>query len=695
MNFSEERALFANATVLPLAAPVRVEARAVRSPLHRLAQNRWPVMAILACAMALGWAATVAIPPVYEANLLIQVADPAGPPKSFLGDAANVFDIKTPASAEIEILRSRMIVAPIVESSGLQVTAQPRYYVHLSPDEKIAVREFKVPEQYEGESFIATVEAPGRYTLRHPQLPAPVEGRVGEPVVAPLGAGQLRLLLSELRGGKGAQFRIVRKPLDKAIEDLQDVLKLAERGRQSGIIEATLRDSDPARAVAVLNAIGASYVKQAVDRKTSEADKALALLNTELPGLKQQMDRAEGAYNRFRTGKGTVSFQDEARMALSRQYELRSKLTEAQQKRRDLMTNYGEEHPGLRSIDDQIAALHREIGGLQGRISAMPATQQDAVRLERDVQVSTDMYQHLRNTALQLQLARQGMTGNTRVIDRAIFPHEPVRPKPPIVLGIAAFGGAVFSVLFVLLRSGLARGVTSAREIEGDTGLNVYSSAIPFSRPRRAERRLAQQASMPPVSGEVALGLRQLRTVVQHQMRGRSNNRVLITGPTEGVGVRFIATNLGTSAALAGARVLLIDADRRRGSLHRAFGMATAPGMTELIAGLCTRQDAIRPTGIPRLDLISAGTADVDIDVPGAAHTFMELLEHASREYDIVLMAAPPVLSSSETLSLAVTGSMVVLVARARTTDVDEIAESARRLAQTGQFPSGVILNGV
>src|SRR3569832_1254976 len=316
-----------------------------------------------------------------------------------------------------------MIVEPFVERSGLQVTAQPRYYLNLSPGEKIAVAEFKLPPEYEGEPFIATIQGPGRYTLQHSALANPVDGRVGESLVTAIGTGQLTLRGSQLHGGKGTQFRIVRKPLDKAIEDLQDALKVGDRGHLSGIIEASLRDTDPARAAAVLNASGASYVKKAGDRKTSEADKSIAFLNTELPGLKQQMDRAEGAYNRFRAGKGTVSFEDEARMALSRTYELRGKLTEAQQKRRDLLTNYGSEHPAVKSIDEQVAALQREIGGLQGRISGMPATQQDALRLERDVKVSTDMYQQLRNSALQLQLAREGMTGNARMIDTAVAAH--------------------------------------------------------------------------------------------------------------------------------------------------------------------------------------------------------------------------------------------------------------------------------
>ena len=210
MKFSVVRALVASAPMLPLApTPIRMEAPGMRAHVRRAAENRWPVLALLACAMLLGALANAVIPPVYEANLLIQVADSSGPPKSFLGEAANVFDIKTPATAEMEIIRSRMIVAPIVEKSGLQVSARPRYYVTLG-GAKINVRDFNVPAEFEGEPFIATVLADGRYSLQHPALYGLVEGRVGELLAAPIGTGRLTLLVSELRGDKGAQFRIER-----------------------------------------------------------------------------------------------------------------------------------------------------------------------------------------------------------------------------------------------------------------------------------------------------------------------------------------------------------------------------------------------------------------------------------------------------------------------------------------------------
>ncbi|HTH77994.1 MAG TPA: GNVR domain-containing protein [Ramlibacter sp.] len=720
MRFSDERELFAAAGMLPqtLGAPARSELRTYLKP---IAQNRWWILLAVLAAVAIGAVVAVAMPPVYEANLLIQIADSAGPSRSVLGDAANVFDIKTPASAEMEIMRSRMVVTPAVEKNDLLVVARPRYFpflaggpargqetvsnegvfasvrARLQGARRIDVRRFDVPAAWQGQTFIVTLRQDGRYVLSHPSLSAPLEGKVGELLTGSLGQGRLFLLVSDLQGPADAAFSVVRKSRGKAAQDLQNALQLVERGRQSGIIEASLKDTDPARAAAVLNAIGADYVKQAIDRKAAEAEKSIAFLNTQLPTLKDQMERAESAYNRFRSRTGTVSFDDDAKAALQRRYDIKARLDEAEQKKRDLLSNFGAQHPAVRIADDQIAGLQQELRGLQGRISAMPGNQQDAQRLERDAKMSGELYQQFRSNVMHLQLVREGLTGNARIIDPAVPPDESSRPQPAIVLAAAGAGGLVLSLLFVLVRSGLGRGVRSARDIETATGLSVYSSAVPLS--ARAQRRVHSGApgvlALSSPGDEAAVALRQLKTMLQHQTRGRSNNRLLVTGPGEGVGAHFVASNIAALMAASGQRVLLIDADRQRGRLHRSFGAEPTPGLAELVGGSCTRKEAVWHSGIPRLDLVPAGSAPLDFGELSESRAFVELLEHATRDYDMVVLAAPPVLRSSETLSLALTAAMIVLVARARKTAVEDIAESARRLTQAGQSLSGVVLNGV
>lgn len=721
MKFSDERELFAAADMRRETRPLPMASRPrLLDFVEALADNRWLILLLMALALLVGGVTTLAMRPVYEANLLIQIADPAVPARSLFGDAASAFDIKTPATAEMEIMRSRMIVGPAAEKNKLPIVAQPSSWPLVGgwravdprnfskpglfgtgsarAAQAIIVSDFEVPAALEGQTFIVRSEGGGRYSLRHSALAAPLAGRVGEPLAAGLENGRLSLKVARLEGAAGAEFGVIRRPRGKTIENLQNDLKLVERGRQSGIIEATLRDTDPARAASVLNEIAANYVRQNLERKSAEAEKSLSFLDTQMPVLKQQLERAENAYNAFRSRKGTVSLQDEAKLVLDRSADLRAKLLEAQQSKREMLSRYGSAHPALLTLDEQISALQVEIRGLQGRARELPATQQDALRLERDVQVSGQLYQQLRNSALQLQLVREGKIGNARIIDPAVIPDEPVRPKPAIILGAALFAGAVISFMVVLIRAGLDRGVRSVHEIEASTGLNVYSSAIPFSKAQRrtGARKTSQELLALSAPGDEAVeGLRQLRTVLQHQMRDRWNNRVVITGPGTGVGVHFIAANLAAVFATGGRRVLLIDADLRRSRLSRYFDTETTPGLADLIAGTCTRKQATKATAIPQLDFVPAGVSPLNPGDLAISPAFLGMLEQASKEYDTVLLAAPPLLSSAETLSMASTAATVLLVTRARRTLASEIVESARRLSQAGPFAaSGVVLNG-
>lgn len=718
MKFSDERELFAAASMLREPPAVRSVRPAPREYVKLAAESRWAIFWILVAAIGIGSVASVAIRPQYESTLLIQIADSIGSPKSFLGEASTAFDIKTPATAEMEIMRSRMVVSPAVEKHRLLVVAKPRLFPWvghwLAPDSEeqppagalrigrwvhgaqaIDVGEFEVPAAWEGRSFVLRAEGDGRFTLEHRALEAPLRGKVGERLTGKIGSGQLSLLVTALTADPGATFTLERKPHGKAVEDLQDALRLTERGRQSGIIEIALRDTNASRAAAVLNAIGANYVRQDLDRKTIEAEKAIAFLNGQLPSLKQQMDRAEDAYSSYRSRKGTLWFEEEAKIAIERSADLRGRLAEAQQRRRDLLQNYGGQHPSVKIVDEQIAGIEREISRMQSRISTMPSTQQDAGRLERDVKLNGDLYQQLRTSLLQLQLVREGRSGNARIIDPAIAPDDPVRPKPPLILGVAGAAGLLTALLYVLVRTGLARGVRSTRDIEAGTGMNVYPSTIPLGRPSLRVRRGAPDAvSLGADSGPLAVGLRQLRTALHYQMRERKNNRLLLTGPTEGVGVHFLAANLGVLFAASGRRIVVVDADPRRDSLARRFGLREAPGLAELVAGTATPEDVIQSTGVEGLNIVSAGASAVAPDRLTASRAFHDLMEHASKEHDLVLLAAPPILRSAETLALAAS-AMVVLVARARRTSVEEITESARRLSQAGQVPSGIVLNAI
>lgn len=708
--------------------PVRADSADVGGSLvewwHILVDGRWTVGIITGMVLALGTAYALLSSPIYEANLLLQVEDSSGSAKSLLGDAGSLFDVKTPATAEIEILRSRMVIGEAVDQTKLYIEAHPRYlpligawmarhasglsnpgffgfgsWVHGT--ERIEVEKFDLPEDVGSSSFVLTALGGGRYSLSNSDFDSEIHGSVGQTLFAHTRKGQLALLVTTLVGKPGAQFIIERRSRLKTVQSLQQSVRLMEKGRQSGIIEASLQDADRDRLTSILNAIGTAYVRQNVDRKAAEAEKTLAFLNVQLPQLKRQLEQSEDAYNRYRNQYGTVALDEQTKLLLDQSVDLQSRLADSQQKRLELVSRFTAEHPAIKTLDSQIAEWKRQISSLDAKIKALPSLQQEAIRLQRDVQVNSDLYGQLRSSALQLQVVREGKVGNVRVIDRAVAPEKPIKPNRPLTVALSAIVGFLLSILTVAMRNVLTRGIRSAHEIETNAGLSVYST-IPLSDGQVAMAR--KVAARHPglhilahsAPHDLAIeSLRSLRTAVQFAMLNAENNRVLITGPSPGVGKSFVSANFAAVLASAGKRVLLIDADLRKGHLNQYFGVERSAGLSEVIAGTLTTESAIRADLLPNLDFLPTGVLPPNPAELLISRSFEAVLEKLSPTYDLVIVDSAPVLVAADTLSVSLHTSTVLLVARADQSLLGELNESARRLAHTGVSVSGVLLNAV
>ncbi len=686
--------------------------------------NRWWVGALLATALALSGGYAMVASPVYEANTLIQVEDNLGNASGLLGEAAGLIDVKTATTAELEILRSRLVIGEAVDNTKLYIEARPRYIPligramarrsselsepgflglggYVSGRESITVPQFDVPRQLEGTRFRLTALGGNRYEISHPELDKPLAGTVGTVVDANTSLGGVKLLVTGLAAKPGADFNLVRQSRLGAIEALQTRLKLVEKGRQSGVIDASLQGSDPEQTTLVLNEIGRQYVRQNIDRKSAEAEKTLAFLDVQLPQFKTQLTQAEDQYNRYRNQQGTVALDKEAELILSQTVDLQAKLLEAQQKRREFASRFTAQHPTVQTLDAQIAAWTAESAKLNARVRTLPTVQQDALRPERDVKVNQELYQQLRNSALQLQLVREGKIGNVRVIDTATEPEVPVGPNRIGIIAVGAVLGLLGGVLLALGRNAFFRGIRSAQEIEAETRLNVYST-IPLSRAQdmlvrdAAEKKpglhllALEQPDDPAVES-----LRSLRTALQFAMLDARSNRIIVTGATPGVGKSFVSANFAALLAAGGKRVLLIDADLRKGHLNQYFGVGRARGLSELVAGSIRSEEAVRKGLVPNLDLVTTGMLP-----PNPAELMMSpalpaILDQLSAGYDLVIIDTPPVLGAADTPAIAVHAGTPLMVARADQTQMGELHECAKRLTHAGKGITGVLLNAL
>ena len=691
-----------------------------------LRSHKWLILAITLVVLAIGVAYALLARPIFESAVVIQVEDGGdGSSKGPIGEAAGLFDIRTPTTAEMEIIRSRMVVAPAVEATKLYITNHPRYVPliggwlarhssglsdpgflgfdgYVSGTERIVTSQFDVPAGLEGSEFRVTAKGGGQYTLEHPQLAAPLSGTVGTLLKAEAPGGSIVLMIDELTGKAGAQYDLVRSGKSATIGGVQSGLKLLERGRQSGIIEVGMQGEDPYQITRVLNAVGAQYVRQNIERKAAEAQKTLAFLDIQLPQFKRQLEASEEVYNRFRNQKATVAFGEEATAVLGEAVDRQSKLLEAQQRRRELESRFTAAHPSVQTLDAQIAALQRDIGGIQNRIKGLPAIQQEAVRMERDVKVNTELYQSLLNNALQLRLVKEGKVGNVRVLDDAVVPDVPVKPSRSVVVGAALALGLFLGIIAAFLRNAfIEQRIRDPHEVETHSGLPVFST-IPLSGAQNAiaKRRLTGATGVRLLAIEhpddpAIESLRSLRTAMQFAMLESPNNRVLITGATPGVGKSFVTANFAALMAAAGKRTLLIDADMRRGHAHQYFGLQRHGGLSELIAGSLTVQQTVHRQVVPDLDFLATGQLPPNPSELLVSESFKNTLEKLSELYDLIVIDTPPVLVAADTMTVAAHTGTVLLVARADQSTMGELKESTRRLSLGGRAATGVLLNAM
>ncbi|MGB4584764.1 MAG: polysaccharide biosynthesis tyrosine autokinase [Rhodoferax sp.] len=686
--------------------------------------QRWLIAGVTTLVLALGGAYAFMATPIFEANSLIQVEDSkGGSVNSLLGDMGSMFDIQSPATAEIEILRSRLVVGQAVSNLQLDLNVSPKYVPvvgrwlarratepstpgflglggYVSGTEALQVGYFKVPPALEGERFTVALTAQG-YTLQSSDGDPMGTGRFGEPLAFQLDGASGELLLADAVGLPGAEFYLTRYSQLAETEQLQRALNITEQGKQSGVISVSLEGKDPALTARTLNEIGTLYVRQNVERKAAEAEKSISFLNTQLPQLRQELESSEGKFNQFRNQNGTFDLTTEAKALLDQAVTLRVKLVELQQKRKELESRFTAQHPSVQVIDGQIKDITAQIGSMEGKAKTFPNVEQDLLRLTRDVKVNNELYTGLLNSFQQLRLVKEGKVGNVRIVDVAAVPERPVKPQRKQVVAIAAVLGLLAGLGLAFLRNSLRPGIKNADDIEQHLGLPVFAT-VPHSKEQVAlNADMAAQkpgvhllASTHPEDPGIE-SLRSLRTALQFAMLDAPNKLVLISGATPAIGKSFTSANFAAVLGAGGKRVLLVDADMRKGHIHKFFGLSRGHGLSELIAGSQPLAQVLHQGVSAQVDLITTGTLPPNPAELLMSPTTVQLLQTLASQYDIVLIDTPPVLAVSDTQVLAPQVGTVFLVARAEVSTLGELQESAKRLKQSGVAVRGVIFNDV
>lgn len=699
----------------------------VRQLLATIIEGRWIIAASVAVSM-LGASIYLAMAqPIYRADALIQVEPERSGFASAFSQVAEMFGQKTPEMAgEMGLVRSRMVIGRVVDDRNLTIRVQPRYFPFIGRavarrhsgnepaeplagldgyawgGERIRVSRLQLPEAYRGKRLQLVAGDEGRYELFDPDGNLLLAGQVGIEARARFGDDELILHVEELRARPATRFELSLRSRLAAIAELQGRLRISEKGERSNLMEIALEDTDRVRAATLVNAVADQYVRQNIERKSAEAAQRLAFLDEQLPVVKAELQAAEEALTLYRNHEGSVDLDKQASALLQQLVAVDQELTDLRQKREELIRRFTAAHPAVVALDAQISRLHERAAELEVRVGTLPKTQQEILRLTRNVEVSTALYTNLLNSYQQLQVIKAGTIGNVRVIDRAAVPLGPVKPMRKRVMLTAVLLGGAAGIGIVFLRRLFRTGVSDPEVLEQRLGLPVYSTVL-HSRGqdklgaamRKGESRESYLLAVARPQDVAVESLRSLRTALHFATLGASNNLLMITGPVPEVGKSFISVNLAAVLAMSEKRVLIIDADMRRGRLHQYLRVEREHGLSEVLSGALPLDQAIRRTEVERMDAITAGAV-----APSSAELLMQerfgrLLQEVGERYDFVLIDTPPALLLADAGIIGRYAGATLLVLQAERHSLREIEHTVKRLQQAGANLRGLLMNDV
>lgn len=690
-----------------------------------LLENKWLIIIFTAIGTLLGGTIATFSTPVYKADALLQVEEK----QSTLGaleDVSSFIQMETPLNAEIEILKSRMVLGKVVRNLKLDLHAEPKYFpkigrgisrVFRPEGGKVAKAWFNLPEYAWGgeEIKLESLEVPdvlldksltliagkqGEYRLYYPEDRLILEGRVGERAENDLeGVGRVSIFISLLKSRPDTHFSVIRRSELSAIGRIQERLSVGEKGKQSAMLALNLTGFDQDAIVRTLDEIANVYVRQNVEWRSEEAERTLTFLGEQLPPLKDKVNAAEMLYNSYRLDKGSVDLAQETQTVLASVVTVESQLVGLQQEREELRQRFKPAHPTMQALDNKIARLRSALDALDKKVENLPDTQQEVLKLERDVQVNTALYTALLNTAQELRVAKAGTVGNVRIIDSSVASSEPIDPRKSRIVVIATVLGLFFSLLVIFVNRKLQSGVEDPDEAERQLGIPVFAS-VPHSDQQdkldRTGKRKGQEAVLltEHANEDPAVeSLRSLRTTLHFRLIDAPDNILLITGPSPAVGKTFISTNLAAVLALSGKRIVIVDCDLRKGILHRQLRINRSPGLSELIAKTAELNAVVQQTTIENLFVVASGKLPPNPAELLLNENFSLHLKALSSTFDYVLLDAPPVLAVTDAAILGRQAGTTLVLARAGRHSMHELEQTVKRLQQAGVNVRGLVFN--
>jgi capsular exopolysaccharide synthesis family protein len=522
-----------------------------------------------------------------------------------------------------------------------------------------------------------------QFTSEDPKLAAEVSNRAAELYIA----DQLEM-----------KFNAVRRAndwLDSRVAQLRQELQLTENRI------ASLRTSS-----GLTRGVSAGLATEQVSR-----------INTDLIESRNLLATAEARLNAARAGGGA----DLTALGAANLTAGRAARDEARRDLERLQATLGSNHPDVRAARSRLAETERAVGGETGRVvqaldaearaaRARVRSLEEALRsqearvnqsqsaeiqvaaLERDAEASRSLLRAVLERSQQTVSQTAIEKPDARVLSPATVPGEPSFPKVSLFVAAAAILGVLFGLLVIWFLEQADSTIRSGEEVRAALGLPCLALVPMLRRGLLGRHRVEDYVVRKPLS-PFSESMRTLRAAL---WLGTEPPRVVvITAARPGEGKTTTSVALARSAAMNGERVLLIDCDVRQPSLGRVFRCEGAPGVTDLLLGQALLERIIRRDHLSSLDYIPAGAAEIHSLGLFMSEAMAGLLDRVRRDYDLIVLDAPPALAMADARVVARLADATLLCIRWRDTPRSVVRNSLGLLEEAHARVVGAALTQV
>jgi tyrosine-protein kinase Etk/Wzc len=370
------------------------------------------------------------------------------------------------------------------------------------------------------------------------------------------------------------------------------------------------------------------------------------------------------------------------------------------------------------ALDAQLQSLTEAAARSAGQIQGLPGTEAQEVRLAQEVGSLQKAAEELRSEYQRAQISEAVEAGQVEIVDPATLPVNPQNTGGPLKMLLGLALGLMLGSGAALLRESMNTSLRGHEELETllqVPGLVVIPRIAPDAQRARVGLRRLLPAALGNGNGNgahadggapepavlavadgrstAAEAYRTLRTNLIFSQTGRALKSVIITSASPGEGKSTTSSNLAAAFAQQGMRVLLVDADLRRPTLHTIFGTPREPGLTQVLVGQKVLAEALQETSVKGLSLLTAGVLPPNPAELLGSPVMRELLETMAEGFDMVILDTPPVMAASDSSVLASMVDGVVLVVRAGRTERGMAQQAVRQLTSVGARVLGAALN--